>query len=151
MAIQSWIIGQIVLDILVAALLGWFILFRFRKNRIGANFDNAFDKSQSILAEMERITRELEKNLEEKRDLSNRIVRQLDESLSKADESRRQLQKLIKEYNTRPVFQTTPTDDAQKTRELINALLHKGMKKTEVSRHLGISMGELDLLLKLKV
>ena len=151
MEIQTWIIGQIVLDIIMAALLVWFILFQFRKNGTGFNFKAAFQKSESILSEMEHITQALEKNLMEKREISARILQRLDDTLEKADESRKQLQKLIREHSAGPVPQMDPLEDTHKTRELINTMLDKGIQKTEISHHLGISIGELDLLLKLKV
>jgi len=151
MEIQSWIIGQIAIDIIIAALLIWFILSQIRKKDERNDFEASLLKAEGILSEMREVTQVLGINLEDKRVLGNRILEQLDEGLRKADESRGQLQKIIKQCSTNMTDRTSTLNDTDQTRSSVNALLEKGMSRIEISQHLGISLGEIDLLLKLQV
>ena len=151
MEVHNWILGQVIIDIIMALVLLWFIFFHSRKNGSGNNLEEEFRKSELILAEMREITQVLEKNLEEKRDLSNRILKQLDDGLKKAEESRREIQKITKEYGSDLTNNSGTLTDTEKTRDSIKALQNKGLSKVEISQHLGISLGEIELLLKLQM
>lgn len=151
MEIYNWILGQIIIDISMAIVLFWFIFSNSRKKVYGNNLEEEFRRSESILSEMREITRDLEKNLEEKKELSNRILQQLEEGLKKADDSRREIKKIAKGYGNGLTHGSETLTDTEKTRDSIKALREKGLSKVEISHHLGVSLGEIDLLLKLQM
>lgn len=151
MEVYNWIVGQIVIDILMALVLLWFIFFHSRKKGPENNLEEDFRKSESILSEMREITQVLEKNLDEKRELSNRILKQLDAGLKRAEERYREIQKITKEYGNDLTHNSGTLTDTEKTRTSIKTLLKKGLSKVEISQHLGISLGEIELLLKLQM
>jgi len=151
MEVYNWILGQIVIDILMALVLFWFIFSHSRKKGSENNLEEEFRRSESILSEMREITLDLEKNLEEKRELSNRILQQLDEYLKRAENSRREIQKIAKDYGSDLTNSSGTLTDTEKTRDSIKALQKKGLSKVEISQHLGVSLGEIDLLLRLQM
>jgi len=150
MGVHSWIIGQIIIDIIMVALLLWFLRSSIKGKRPGQDLEATFRKSEAILAEMRQISLTLEKNLEEKKNLSRHILEQLDEGLKRADESRRQIQKITREHSTNMTSQPDALKDAGQTRSSVNALLSKGLSRKEIAQHLGISEGEIELILKLR-
>ena len=151
MEANNWIVGQIVIDILIALVLLWFIFVHSRKKGSENNFEEDFQKSESILSEMTEITQVLERNLDEKRELSNRILQKLDEGLKRAEERYLEIQKITKRYGNDLTHNSGTLTDTEKTRASIKTLLKKGLSKVEISQHLGISLGEIDLLLKLQM
>jgi len=150
MEAHSWIIGQIIIDIIMAALMLWFIRFHFKKKRPGQDIGATFREPETILSEMRQISRTLEKNLEEKKELSRHILGQLDDGLKRAEERYQQIQKIIQGYSTNMTYQPDILKDARQARSSVNALLAKGLSRREISQHLGISAGEIELLLKLQ-
>jgi hypothetical protein len=150
MEAHSWIIGQIIIDIIMAALMLWFIRFHFKKKRPGQDIGAAFREPEIILSEMRQISRTLEKNLEEKKELSRHILGQLDDGLKRAEERYQQIQKIVQGYSTNLTYQPDILKDARQARSSVNALLAKGLSRKEIAQHLGISMGEIELLLKLQ-
>ncbi|MBW2609904.1 MAG: hypothetical protein JRC68_06135 [Deltaproteobacteria bacterium] len=150
MEAHSWIIGQIIIDIIMLSLILWFIRFHFKRNIPGQDIGVTFQEPEAILSEMRQISRTLEKNLEEKKELSRHILRQLDEGLKKAEDRYQQIQKIIREYSTNSAYQPGILKDARQARSSVNALLAKGLSRKEIAQHLGISAGEIELLLKLQ-
>ena len=147
---NTWIIGQIIIDSILAGLLIWFVISHYKQRKPSNDLSTAFQKSEIILLEMDRISRALEKNLEEKKDLSQQILGQLDEGLQRADECRQQLQKIIRRCSTRMDHPSGLIKDTGRIRTSIKALLARGLSKEEVARHLAISVGEIELLLKIQ-
>jgi cellulose biosynthesis protein BcsQ len=109
----------------------------------------ALRRSEEILAEMQVITRELEGNLEEKRELTNRLLGRLDETLERAEQRYEQLNQLFETKETASVQDRVSLNEAYGTRESIRSLLGKGLSKEEVAQRLGVSLGEIELFLKL--
>ena len=149
MEVQTWIIGQIAIDIIIAILILWFIGSHFKVKKSVNDKDSIFQEPEMIISEMRQISQELDKNLKEKREISQQILVQLDEGLRKADETFRQVQKIIKEFGS-AAHPKVSLKDTVKTRESVNALLAKGLSRGEVAQHLGISIGEIELLIKLQ-
>ena len=147
---QHWIIAQILIDFLIAALLLWFIIFQLRGKGTKANPEEILLKSEKILSEMRDLSRELDKNLEEKRELSRRTLNRLEEGLRRADKSFGQIQKILKEFSINLTPQTSTLKDSRQIRSSVNSLLSKGVSKEEIAQHLGISLGEIELSVKLQ-
>ena len=126
MEIQSWIIGQVVIDLVIAALLLWFVLTGIlrKKNWIVQDTDAAFKRSEKILVEMREISQDFEKNLIEKRELSRSILKHLDEGLERARDSSLEIQKIIREYSA-DMVQPGMIEDTEQTKLAIRKLLSK--------------------------
>jgi CRP-like cAMP-binding protein len=146
---QLWIGIQVFLDLLMVALLVWFLVSCGKRQASWQNHEAAIRKSEAILAEITEITQALEVNLQEKRELSSRILAQLEQGLKKAEEIRLQISKIIPKTGRTTPGPANLHSDPQHTRSSVQALLAKGLTREEVARHLGISVGEIDLLLKL--
>ena len=101
MDIQNWIIAQLIID----AFLGFCILLFIRSYTKSKKTDNVagdiFQRPENIITEMQELTRQLDRNLEEKKELTRVILNQLDEGLKRAEETFNQLQGVIREFSTR--------------------------------------------------
>jgi Trp operon repressor len=150
MEIQTWVIGQAAIEIIIIFLLLWFIKSHLAMRKKNTDLGEIFEKPEQILAEMRELTRQLDKNLEEKKEISNKMLKQLDEILDKADQSYHQLQNIIKEYSSRPFHSFDSENDSLRVRSSVNDLLKKGISKQEIAQKLGISIGEIELMLKLQ-
>jgi hypothetical protein len=146
---QFWIGIQVFLDLLMVALLVWFLVSCGKRQASWQNHESAIRKSEAILAEIREITQTLEVNLQEKRELSRRILAQLEQGLKRAEESTLQISKIIPKTGRATAGPADLRSDPHHTRSSVQALLAKGLTKEEVARHLGISVGEIELLLKL--
>ena len=150
MDLQLWIIGQIAIDLLMGAVLLWVLVSGYRhRAREGQERRQAAERSERILAEMNAITRELEENLEEKRELTTRLLGRLDESLARAEKRYDQLQELSRAADSASKRDTVSVNPTRSTKESIRSLLERGLSKEEVAQRLNISGAELDLFLKL--
>jgi methyl-accepting chemotaxis protein len=150
MNIQLWIVGQIAIDALLVGILLWLIVAGNRRRARDTEAQNeTLRKSEEILSDMRDITRELEGNLEEKRELTRRLLGRLDETLERAGRRYDQLNELFEK--TESVSDRDPVfpKEASGTHASIRSLLDKGLSKEEVARHLGVSVGEIELFLKL--
>ena len=150
MEAHSWIIVQIIIDILMAALLIGFIRFHVKAKKSINDPESIYRKSQEILSEMRNLSRTLDENLEEKRDLSRKTLSKLDNGLQRAEESVRRMQDIMGELGVKISSQPEPFKDVHRMRSSVNALLTKGVSREEIAQHLGISLGELELLSKLQ-
>jgi DNA-binding NarL/FixJ family response regulator len=99
---------------------------------------------------MRQIGESLEKNLDEKRELSRDIIGKLDQGLKKADESYRRLCDVMRKCGGSAAAPTPPAKETNQTTSSIHALLQKGLTKEEIAQHLGISVGEIELMLRLR-
>lgn len=150
METQSWIISQIVIDIFMAALLFWFIRYRAKAKGVDNNLGMEFERSDKILSEMRELSRQLDKNLEEKRELSRIILGQLDEGMQRAEEAYKQFQNIIRDYSPDRVPIPDPLADSRRIKKSVKALLKRGLSREEIAQYLGISVGEIELLIKLQ-
>jgi hypothetical protein len=147
---QTWVIGQIVIDAVMVSVLLWFLRIYSKGQITWKNHTTIIQKSEELLSDMRRISEDLEMNLKEKKELSRFILEQLEGGLQKADESHRQLSKILAKshagFTTEPSFLS---DDGDQLRSSVSSLLDKGLSKEEISKDLGISVGEIDLLIRL--
>ena len=77
--------ARVALDVVMIVLLIWIIFFQFRRKNKPHDLEAHLTNPEKILSEIKEITMSFEKNLEEKRELSNRIIEQLGYTLEKAD------------------------------------------------------------------
>jgi len=150
MTIETWVIGQTAIEIIIILLLLWFIKSHLAMRKKNSDLSSVFEKPEQILAEMKELTGQLDKNLEEKKEISKKMLGQLDEILKKADQSYNQLQSIIKEYSSKPVHSYNTEQDSRRVRTSVNDLLKQGLSKQEIAQQLGISVGEIELLIKLQ-
>jgi hypothetical protein len=150
MNIQLWIVGQIAIDALLVGILLWLIVAgNRRRSRDTEAQGEALRKSEEILSEMRDITRELEGNLEEKRELTRRLLGRLDETLERAEHRYEQLNELFERTEPASIQDRGSPKETSGTRASIRSLLDKGLSKEEVAQRLGVSVGEIELFLKL--
>ncbi len=149
MAPQFWIGAQVFLDLIMVALLLWFLRSLSRRQASWNEHQAAIQKAEVILVEMREIGRTLEANLQEKKELGNRILIQMDQEMKKAEDCYGRISAVLPELSA---IRSVPSDskDPQKTRSSVYELLEKGLSEKEISRHLGISLGEIELIMKLR-
>ncbi len=149
MDIQTWIIGQSFVEIIIICIMLWFIKCHLAMQKKNARMDTLFERPEQIISEMKEVTRLLEKNLEEKREISRKLLGQLEDILKRADHAHNELQGLMKEYSLRPVNAHPSEQDSKRMRASVNDLLKQGHSKEEIAGKLGISTSEIELLIKL--
>ncbi|MFO7783486.1 MAG: hypothetical protein ACQET7_01275 [Thermodesulfobacteriota bacterium] len=150
MNIQLWIMGQIAIDLILVGVLVWLILSGNRRRaKRSQEREEELRKSEEILAEMRQIATELEGNLEEKRELTHHLLGRLDETLKRAEDRYRQFNDLFEATDTASIRDRVSLQKTEATRESIRTLMDKGLTRKDVARRLGISVGEIDLFLKL--
>jgi len=150
MEIQTWVIAQTAIEIIIIFLLLWFIKSHLAMRKKNTDLSTAFEKPEQILAEMKELAGQLDKNLEEKKKISNKMLGQLDDILKKADQSYNQLQNIIREYSSNSAHSYNSESDSRRVRKSVNDLLKQGLSKQEIAQQLGISVGEIELLVKLQ-
>ena len=150
METQSLIVAQIGADVIMVALLLWFMRSHAKARTSWQDYEKVIEKSEAVLGEMGKISRVLERNLEEKKVLSREILTQLDQGLKRAEENYRQISGIIPQAANAFGGDRVSIKDTRGTRASVQALLEKGLSKEEIARHLGISVGEIDLLVKLR-
>ncbi|MEW6669186.1 MAG: hypothetical protein AB1512_28575 [Thermodesulfobacteriota bacterium] len=150
MAPQVWIGMQVFIDLIMVGLLVWFLRAYGRRQASWHDHEAAMQKAQAILEEMKEISRALEVNLKEKKELSARILGQLEQGLSRAEAYSAQISEILPRTGRTVAASPGASRDAERTRTSIDALLAKGLPREEVARHLGLSVGEIELLLKLR-
>lgn len=147
---QTWIIGQIVIDVIMVTVLLWFLRLYSRGQLSWKNHAAVLNKSEELLTDMRSISDDLEMNLREKKELSRSLLEQLDRTLRRAEESHRQLSKILSVSSNEFTRETSIlADDADQLRRSVDSLLDKGLSKEEIAKDLGISIGEIDLIIRL--
>lgn len=150
MNMQLWIMGQILIDLILVGVLVWLVVSGNRRQvRHARESEEEIRKSEAILKEIRGIAAELEGNLEEKRDLTQRLLGRLDETLKRAEDRYHQFNELFEMTDSASIQDTISLRRTEATRESIHALLKKGLSREDVARRLGISVGEIELFLKL--
>ncbi len=150
MDIQTWITGQIVIEVILIALILWVIKSNISIKKKNDDLNSVFEKPEHILGEMRELTRQLDKNLEEKKEISSHMLGQLEEILLKADKTYRQMESIMKEYSSKPVQAHYPGHDSNRMNASVNDLLNQGLSKEVIAQQLGISVSEIDLLQKMQ-
>ena len=146
---QIWIIAQMVIDILLVALLLWSVKSQHTQQKSHQALETVYEKSERILSEMRLISQSLDKNLEQKKELSRHILSQLDEGLQRAEASYQQLSKIIRQPIRSLEPDPTGFRESSSVRSAVKALLAKGLSKEEIAQHTGLDQGEIELMLKL--
>ena len=99
---------------------------------------------------MRSISDDLEMNLREKKEISRALLEQLDRTLRRAEESHRQLSKIASVSSNGFTRDTSIlAEDTDQLRSSVDSLLDKGFSKEEIAKDLGVSIGEIDLLVRL--
>lgn len=150
MEMQNWIMVQMVIDLVIACLLLWFIRLNMKSRRPDSDPDEAFRRSEGILAEIRELSLSLDRNLEEKRKLSARILGQLDETLERAEEACRRVQDAARDLGATPGGAKNLPKNSDQIRSSIKALISRGLPREEIAQHMGMSVDEIDLLIKLQ-
>ena len=149
MNIQTWIIAQSIVEIIIICLMLWFIKSHLAMQKKNARMDSLFERPEQIISEMKEVTRLLEKNLEEKREISRTMLGQLEDILKRADHTYNELQGLMKEYSSNPVNAHPAAQESKKMRSSVSDLIKQGLSKEEIAGKLNISISEIELLIKL--
>jgi seryl-tRNA synthetase len=150
MEIQYWIIAQMVIDLIIAGVLLWFIRVSMKPKKNGNEQDEILRKSVSLLEEMKELNFSLEKSLEEKRRLSSIMVEQLDDTIEKAEETFQRAKDVAKDIVANPDRTKSVAKNSDQMRTSVRTLIAKGLPKEEIAQHLGMSVDEIDLLIKLQ-
>jgi predicted transcriptional regulator len=148
MDIQNWIIAQLVIDAVLGFCILLFIRSYMKSKKTNNDIGDIFQKPENIISEMQELTRQLDRNLEEKKELSRVILNQLDDGLKRAEETFNQLQGVVREFGTKGVNTQDIIKDREKIWSSVSSLLAKGLSKEEIAQHIGISVSEIELLLK---
>jgi hypothetical protein len=138
MEIQSWIVVQLCVDLLMFGLLILLLKAQLANPPGQGGLKKAAEKSEALLYEMRQLSLGLERNLEEKRALTQRILAELDRRLNQADAVSLQLKALQASSKT-PI-----------TLESIRTLRSKGFSIDDIARRLDIPVGEVALTVKLQ-
>jgi len=138
MEIQSWIVVQLCVDLLMFGLLILLLKAQLANRPGQGGLKKAAEKSEALLEEMKQLSLQLERNLEEKRALTQRILAELDRRLSQADAVSHQL-KALRTSSKTPV-----------TLESIRTLRSKGFSIDDIARRLDVPVGEVALTVKLQ-
>jgi hypothetical protein len=138
MEIQSWIVVQLCVDLLMFGLLILLLKAQLAARPGHGGLKKAAEKSEALLEEMRQLSLGLEQNLEEKRALTQRILAELDRRLSQADTASLQLKALQASSHN-------PT-----TLDAIRKLRSKGFSIDDIARRLDIPIGEVALTVKLQ-
>ncbi|MFP4036418.1 MAG: hypothetical protein ACLFUE_02735, partial [Desulfobacteraceae bacterium] len=95
MDIKLWIIGQIGVDIIMVVVLVWVIVSAKKQRGSDAQESPDLERPEALVSEIKEITEHLEQNLEQKRELTRRVIGRLDEALARAEEKHQQLSLLL--------------------------------------------------------
>ena len=150
MEIQNWIMVQMAIDLIIACLLLWFIRLNMKSKKTDNEMDDALRKSEGILAEIRELGLNLDKSLEEKRRLGNRMLEQLDETIDRAEDACRRVKDAARDLGANPERSKGVPKNSDQIRSSVKALISKGLPREEIAQHLGMSVDEIDLLIKLQ-
>ncbi len=147
---QFWVIAQLAIDILMLILL--VVVLKNMTGRRRARIDSgpAFSPPEQLLKEMREISESLEKNLEEKKTLSKKVIGELEILLADAENATLKLEGLLNTWQKRGLDEKKSTTDTDRLKKSAKALVEKGLAKKEIARRLDIPLGELELMLKLQ-
>lgn len=147
---QFWVIAQMAIDIFMLVLLVVLLRIVSRKKGKTPNPDPVFLQAEDLLKEMRGISETLEKNLEEKRTLTQNIVTELQALLSEAEGAAIRLEGLMNTWKRIRSSGKNHTSDTERLKRSARVLFENGLAKKEIARRLDIPLGELELMLKLQ-
>ena len=144
------IFGQTLIDLIILALLIWLIKVSGNKGNTTRSGTDDFQIPEVLVKEMREIAENLDKNLEQKKILSHDILARLNEGLEQAEAYTKRIEKINEAYGYQLRERVSDLKDREQTRASIQALISKGFSEEEIARHLGITQGEIELLIKLQ-
>jgi DNA-binding NarL/FixJ family response regulator len=144
------IFGQTLIDLIILALLIWLIKVSGNKGKTKRPGADDFQIPEGLVKEMREIAENLDKNLDQKKILSHDILARLNEGLEQAEAYTKKIEKINEAYGYQLRERVSDLKDREQTRSSIQALMSKGFSREEIARHLGMTLGEIDLLIKLK-
>ena len=144
------IFGQTLIDLIILTLLIWLIRVSSNKGNTKRSGTDDFQMPEVLVKEMREIAENLDKNLEQKKILSHDILTRLNEGLEQAEAYTKRIEKINEAYGYQLRERVSDLKDREQTRASIQALISKGFSREEVARHLGITQGEIELLIKLQ-
>jgi hypothetical protein len=150
MDIQNWIMAQMGIDLVIVVVLLWFIRFNIKGKKPDNDLDEKIRKSEAVLVQMRELSLSLERNLEEKRRQCLTTLDQLEEADEKAEESYERIKNAARDIGANPERSKNTVKSSDQIRSSVNALIAKGMPREEIAQHLGMSVDEIDLLIKLQ-
>lgn len=150
MELKALVIVQFILDLIILGILLLLGRFYLSRKAMAADFQDAMEKSMALIKEMEALGESLQAILEEKRELTNRLMEDLDVKLHKAQLIRDEIKKVTDKSIGNDAQPGRQEGKTAATRTAIEKLLAKGLSKEEVAKHLGLPTGEVELIMKLK-
>lgn len=144
------IFGQILIDLIILIFLGWLIRISGNRVKPEGTTANDFHLPEALVKEMREIAADLDENLKQKRALSQDMLTRLDQRIEQAEAYIGQIEKINEAYEHQLRKRVPHFSDKDQTRSLIQSLLSKGCSREEIARHLGVSLGEIELLIKLQ-
>jgi len=150
MDIQNWIMAQMGIDLIIICILLWFIRLNMKGKRPDNELDEKLRKSEAILERIKEMSLNLEKGLEEKRRQSRNVLDQLEETVDRAEETCERVKNAAKDIGANPERSKNAPKNSDQLRSSVKALIAKGLPREEIAQHLGMSVDEIDLLIKLQ-
>jgi hypothetical protein len=144
------IFGQILIDLIILALLVWLIRVTGERVKSERSPMGDLQMPEVLVKEIREIAEDLGKNLEQKRRISHDILSRLDDKLEQADAFVKIMENIRQADCLQFGERIFDSKDREQTRSSIQSLLSKGFSKEEIARHLGITLGEIELLIKLQ-
>lgn len=147
---------QIGLDILILVLLAAAAaVFAGRKRPKAPKSDGKLiDSFQEIIEQTTAISKEFEKNLEQRQDLIQQITAKLDQRIRNAQEHCDRLESLMRQYAEPPKTAPAPSIGQPRTKngdtKKIAYLANKGLNAAEIAKSLKKPLGEVELILSLQ-
>lgn len=143
MASQALVLGQIIVDLALLALLSY-LIFRLLPRKVDAGNEG---EGLALIRQAEKLRSDLEKNLEEKRELTGKILAHLDERLVSAREVRDRLKQLLSRAGGGGVNRTEGSESSRRSAAL--ALAARGVSAGEIASIVELPRGEVELMIKL--
>lgn len=150
MEVKIWIIGQLAVDVVMLAILVGVLHLHWKRRIAFEGFQAVLTQSEGLLSEMLKISGSLERNLEEKKGLTSALLTDLDTRIVQAQEASQRIQQMLVRWEKDLATGSWGGTARGPSRETIDALLSKGLTREDISRHFGVSVGELELILKLR-
>jgi hypothetical protein len=150
MDIQNWIMAQMGIDLVIVVVLLWFMRFNAKGKKPDIDLNEKIRKSEAILVQMRELSLSLERNLEDKRRQCLTTLDQLEEAGEKAEESYERIKNAARDIGANTERSNNAVKSPGQIRSSVKALIAKGMPREEIAQHLGMSVDEIDLLIKLQ-
>jgi hypothetical protein len=144
MASQALVLGQIVVDLVLLALLSY-LIFRLLPRKVDVANDG---ESATLVRQAGELRSELERNIEEKRQLTTKFLADLDERLIRARDVRDRLEHLLSRANGSGIGRNQGSEPSRRAAAL--ALAARGVSAGEVASILELPRGEVELMIKLQ-